>query len=48
MVAAVVYIVVNPVIDWLSNPNKGALPVWAADGLVVNFGATSLILSVTG
>ncbi|MEO3757688.1 hypothetical protein ABGB19_05275 [Mycobacterium sp. B14F4] len=45
-VAAVVNVLVNPAIDWLSNRDKGALPLWAADGLVVNFAATSLILSV--
>lgn len=45
-VAALVNVAINPVIDWLSHRGKGALPVWSSDGLVVNFVATSLILSV--
>lgn len=45
-VAAVVNVVVNPAIDWMSGRHKGPQPLWAPDGLVVNFMVTSLILSV--
>ncbi len=44
-VAGLVNLVVNPAIDWLSSRHKGAQPIWGADGLVVNFVITSLILS---
>ena len=45
-VAALVNVVINPAIDWLSNRGEDALPVWSSDGMVINFIATSLILSV--
>lgn len=44
-VAGLINFVVNPAIDWLSLRHKGAQPIWGADGLVVNFVITSLILS---
>ncbi|MGE5697289.1 MAG: hypothetical protein ACM4D3_19295 [Candidatus Sericytochromatia bacterium] len=45
-IAGLVNAVVNPAIDWLSSRARRPAPVWAADGLVVNFVITSLILSV--
>ena len=45
-VAALVNVVVNPAIDWMSGRHKGPQPLWAPDGLVGNFVVTSLILSV--
>src|SRR5262249_7200355 len=45
-VAAMVNVVINPAIDWLSSRHKAAQPVWGADGLVTNFVVTSLILSL--
>lgn len=44
-VAGLINVVVNPAIDWLSSRHKGPRPVWGADGLVVNFVITSLVLS---
>ena len=44
-VAGVVNFVLNPAIDWLTSRHKAPQPVWALDGLVVNFVITSLILS---
>lgn len=44
-VAGLINFVVNPAIDWLSSRQRGAQPIWGADGLVVNFVITSLILS---
>ena len=44
-VAGLINFVVNPAIDWLSSRHKGPQPIWSADGLVVNFVITSLILS---
>lgn len=45
-VAGLVNVVVNPAIDWFSSRHKGSQPLWAPDGLVINFVSTSLILSV--
>ena len=44
-VAGLINLVVNPAIDWLTSRHKGSQPIWGADGLVVNFVITSLILS---
>ncbi len=43
--AGLINLVVNPAIDWLSSRHRGPQPIWGADGLVVNFVITSLILS---
>lgn len=45
-VAALINVVVNPAIDWFFSRRKGPQPLWAPDGLVINFVTTSLILSV--
>jgi hypothetical protein len=45
-VAGLINVVLNPAIDWLSGRRRGPQPIWAEDGLVINFVATSLILSV--
>ncbi len=42
--AGLINAVVNPAIDWASG--NGDRPIWAKDGLVINFVATSVILSV--
>ncbi|AFM15442.1 hypothetical protein Mycch_0624 [Mycolicibacterium chubuense NBB4] len=44
-IASLVNVVVNPGIDWLSSRHEGPQTIWAADGVVVNFAITSLILS---
>ena len=43
-VAGLVNAVVNPAIDWVSG--NGDKPIWAKDGLVINFVVTSVVLSV--
>ncbi|HYO00466.1 MAG TPA: hypothetical protein VET27_00625 [Mycobacterium sp.] len=36
----------NPLIEWVLNREKGFQPFWGSDGVVVNMALTSLILSV--
>lgn len=44
--AAVVNVVLNPLIEWVLNRGKGFQPFWGSDGVAVNMAVTSVILSV--
>jgi len=44
--AAIINAVLNPLIEWLFNREKGFVPLWASDGIVVNIAVTSVILSL--
>lgn len=44
--AGIVNAVLNPLIEWITNREKGFVPIWASDGMVVNIALTSVILSV--
>ena len=44
--AAIFNVVGNPLIEWITNREKGFVPLWASDGMVVNIAVTSIILSV--
>jgi hypothetical protein len=44
--AALVNVVLNPLIEWVLNGEKGFQPFWGSAGVVFNVALTSIILSV--
>jgi hypothetical protein len=44
--AALVNAILNPLIEWVANRDRGFQPFWGSDGVVVNMAVTSIILSV--